>query len=308
MVKTEISEDYKRAADVIRKGGIVIFPTETVYGIGASSYNEEACKKIYKIKSRPQDNPFIIHVHSISEFEDLAFLELEYKNQIQSLIPGPISFILKKKKEVFSTGLPTIGLRVPSGNIISDFLKFAGPVSAPSANLSGKPSITRFNDIIEEFSGKVDFILKFKEPEIGIESTVIDLSVNPPILLRPGKISFSFLKIKFPNLILPSKEINEIKSPRVKYKHYSPDCKLQLIKSIKEISTIKKYGYIGFDSSIKTFHSVIVKTNEDYMKNLYSFFIDCDKKGIKEAYCDYPKDDDSKMALLNRLEKAVSGK
>ncbi|MCX8000508.1 MAG: L-threonylcarbamoyladenylate synthase, partial [Leptospiraceae bacterium] len=219
----ELTEDIEKAAHYIKNGKLVLFPTETVYGLGASSWNFEACEKIYKVKGRPKDNPFIIHVGRIEDIFELGEVHPKYEELIYKFSPGPISFILRKrKKNLFSTGLPTIGIRVPSLPKTIEFLKLAGPVSAPSANLSGKPSITKVEYLLETFQNSVDLLLLGEEPEIGIESTVIDLSHENPILLRPGKISSNEIKNFLPNLKIISKAEEKPVSPGLKYRHYSP--------------------------------------------------------------------------------------
>lgn len=301
----EISGDIEKAAYFIKQGKLVIFPTETVYGLGASSWNESACLKIYEVKGRPKDNPFIIHVGRIEDIFELAFVNPRYENFILNFSPGPISFILpKRKKKLFSSGLSTIGIRVPSFRKTQEFLKLAGPVSAPSANLSGKPSITKINYLIETFQNTVDFLLLGDEPEIGIESTVVDLSKDIPVLLRPGKISSQEIKKFLHNLEIPSKLENLTPlSPGVKYKHYAPDCIVKWYEG--ESLSLLENSYLGF-SNIPSAYSIQVKDNLDYMKNLYSFFIESDKRGIKIAYCDKPISDGFAEGIVNRVEKAIA--
>jgi L-threonylcarbamoyladenylate synthase len=144
LLKTEITENPESAGRILRDGGVVIFPTETVYGIGASSFNFESCEKIYKIKNRPKDNPFIVHFSDLDSIERVTHISNLNRDRIGSLTPGPISFILKKKVNIFSSGLNTIGVRIPNLVITNKMLRISGPVSAPSANISGKPSITNF--------------------------------------------------------------------------------------------------------------------------------------------------------------------
>ncbi len=226
-MQTIVSPDIEKASLVLKKGGVIIFPTETVYGIGADSRNLSACQKIYSIKNRPIDNPFIVHVDSFESMEKIAIIPKEYRKSIEQLIPGPITFILEKKDEsIFSSGLSTIGVRIPSHNIANAILRFSNiPISAPSANLSGKPSITRSRDAINEFSGKVDFILTGEDSDIGIESTVVDLTGITPLLLRPGRISFSELGKFFPSIKkYKSISLDKPVSPGMKYRHYAPDC------------------------------------------------------------------------------------
>ncbi len=298
------------AANVLQNGGVILFPTETVYGIGADSRNISACERIYSIKNRPTDNPFIIHVDSIESIDKIARIPKQYRDCITHFIPGPITFILEKKDEsLFSTGLSTIGVRVPSNTIANTLLKLSKiPVSAPSANLSGKPSITRAADAITQFQGKVDFILQGSDSEIGIESTVVDLTGTVPILLRPGKISYQEVKNLLPNLKkyeMNKKQLpDKPQSPGMKYRHYAPDCEVILCKKNESI-TGDAIAFIGFDLYPNVNFYVKVNTNLEYMHHLYSFFIDCDKKKIKKAFCQFPIQDEFEDVLLNRIEKAI---
>jgi L-threonylcarbamoyladenylate synthase len=309
-LKTIISPDIEKASLVLQRGGVIIFPTETVYGIGADSRNISACQKIYTIKNRPIDNPFIVHVDSIESMEQIAVIPKQYFDSISKLTPGPVTFILEKKEEsIFSSGLSTLGVRIPSHPLANALLKSTKiPIAAPSANLSGRPSITRSTDAIDVFSGKVDLILTGEDSEIGIESTVVDLSNNCPILLRPGGISFLELKKIFPNIEkykLTSKESNfKPASPGMKYRHYAPDCEILLLKE-NEFIIGEDNAYIGFRKTEGFRFHKMVHSNIEYMHSLYSFFIDCDSKKIKKAYCEFPIQDEFEEVLINRIEKAA---
>ncbi|MCB1158459.1 MAG: threonylcarbamoyl-AMP synthase [Leptospiraceae bacterium] len=305
-LETLITTDPALAGNILANAGIVIFPTETVFGIGASAYNEEACRKIYTIKNRPKDNPFILHISNLDRIKELAILKPEHQELISVFSPGPITYILPKKDEkLFSSGLPTIGLRIPSNPLAQKMLEHSNlPIAAPSANLSGKPSITRWEDAREVFKGKVNAILIGEQSEIGMESTVINLSTSPPVLLRPGGISFEELKFYLPDLKLGA-EINTelILSPGLKYKHYSPECVVIAVPKLPQIEELNA-GQIGFELNVKMGLNLKINNNQEYMKNLYSFFIDCEKKGLEKIYCELPKNDNLKETIMNRLEKA----
>lgn len=309
-MNTIISPDIEKASEVLKTGGVIIFPTETVYGIGTDSRNISACQKIYTIKNRPIDNPFIVHVDSIESMGQIAIIPEKYLDPISRLTPGPITFILEKKDEsVFSSGLSTLGVRIPSHPVANALLaKSKIPVSAPSANISGRPSITRLKDAVEIFSGKVDLILEGEDSEIGIESTVVDLTSASPVLLRPGRISFLELKIYFPSIRkykpVPKEEILKPASPGMKYRHYAPECEVIILDRNKFVQG-EGNAYIGFRQIEGASFQKNVKTNLEYMHFLYSFFIDCDSKKIKKAYCEAPLQDEFEEVLLNRIEKAA---
>lgn len=306
-MQTLVSSDIEKASLVLKNGGVIVFPTETVYGIGADSRNLTACQKIYSIKNRPKDNPFIVHLNSIESIEQIAVIPSIYKEAILSLVPGPITFILEKKDEtVFSTGLSTIGVRIPSNPIAKKLLEISNiPISAPSANLSGKPSITRLRDAITTLEGKVDFILEGEDSEIGLESTVVDLTKEVPILLRPGGVSYLSLQNYFPNIqrYEVSQPIESPASPGMKYRHYAPEADVILISANENLND-NESAYIGFrNQNVK--RKCIVKTNLEYMHHLYSFFIDCDRSRIKKVFCEIPAPDEFQETLLNRIHKSA---
>ena len=297
------------ASDVLRNGGVIIFPTETVYGIGADSRNIAACQRIYSIKNRPRDNPFIVHVDSIESMEQIAVIPKKYQDSISRLTPGPITFILEKKEDsIFSTGLSTIGVRIPSNEIAKELLRISKThISAPSANISGKPSITRSRDAIESFTGKVDFILTGEDSDIGFESTVVDLTGEIPILLRMGGISFNALIQVFPLIKKLDTEIDYAKpaSPGLKYRHYAPECEVILLQKEISIRLTKDTAYIGFKPKREAGFSLVINSNLEYMHHLYSFFIDCDQKKIRKAFCEYPIQDEFEEVIVNRIQKAA---
>ncbi|HMV42974.1 MAG TPA: L-threonylcarbamoyladenylate synthase [Leptospiraceae bacterium] len=307
-MQTIVSSDIEKASLVLKNGGVLVFPTETVYGIGADSRNLSACERIYSIKNRPKDNPFIVHVDSIESMGKIAVIPSHFKDAIERLTPGPITFIFEKKDEsIFSTGLSTIGVRIPSHPIARKLLEISKtPVSAPSANLSGRPSITRFKDAVSTLINKVDMILEGEDSEIGVESTVVDLTLSRPVLLRPGGISFTHLNQFFPNLqkYQESKEKNaKPASPGMKYRHYAPDAEVVLISPEEKIE-MESAAFIGFKEQSVKFQR-IVKTNLEYMHHLYSFFIDCDQRGFSRIYCSFPLTDEFEDVLLNRIYKSA---
>lgn len=248
-----------------------------------------------------------MHVFNIEEVKKIAHISNLANSIFEIYSPGPITLILKKKdKDLFSSNLDTIGVRIPRNKTALEFLLHVGvPICAPSANISGKPSITKLEDIESEFSEKVDLILKGEEPEIGLESTVIDFSVNPPILLRHGKISYIDLLEYIPDLRVVENVENAIKSPGLKYRHYAPDCKVILCDNLLDIERHENSAQIGFQFHLSLNINKKVKDNLEYMKELYSFFIQCDKNKIQTAYCEIPNEDKYKPALMDRISRAI---
>ncbi|EKR90398.1 tRNA threonylcarbamoyl adenosine modification protein, Sua5/YciO/YrdC/YwlC family [Leptospira santarosai str. CBC379] len=306
-VDTLITDSPFEAAKILLQGGIVVFPTETVYGIGASAFDFKACKRIYEVKNRPSDNPLILHVENLSSLKTYGKVDEKADLVFQNFSPGPITGIfIKRNRDLFTAGLNTVALRIPSNSTARVFLNLCGvPVAAPSANFSGKPSLTKIEYVLEEFSGKADCILRGEEPKIGIESTVIDFSSEFPVLLRPGFVDRNDLLKVLPDLKGIEFLSDETpRSPGLKYRHYAPVCKVVLKDSL--IGIQKEFGQIGFSVHSDSAYSVIVSSNEEYMKLLYSFFVECDRRGISEAWCETPQEKKGKEALLNRIGKAAS--
>lgn len=277
-LKLEINnESLDRAGEIIRAGGLVSFPTETVYGLGADALNEEAVASIYEAKGRPSDNPLIIHISSVESVEEIAYLDdiddtdkiakIDKNNKpsisrdtklelMKKFWPGPITFILKKKDivpDITSGGLSTVGVRLPSSKVARDFITAAKrPIAAPSANISGKPSPTRWQDVIEDMDGRIDAILKGNDCEVGIESTVLDLTGEIATIVRPGYITPKMIEEVTPVKYDKSLNLNPSKSdfkpiaPGMKYKHYAPKARVRIVKSqdlaIRLASEAKKHG------------------------------------------------------------------
>ena len=274
----DIKKDIKfieEAAEVIRVGGTVAFPTETVYGLGANALNEESVKKIFIAKGRPQDNPLIVHVSS----KDISSLVKDVPPIAQELInkfwPGPLTIILEKKDiipNMTSANLNTIGIRMPNSEIALKLIELSErPIAAPSANISGRPSPTEVERCVEDLNGRVDYIIGGESSYIGVESTIIDCTVNPPMVLRPGGITLEMLREIDSNIdideALKSKPTADLrpKAPGMKYRHYAPKAHLKIIrgKNEKTIEIIKEMleNYIEKNNDV-----AILTTDENLNK------------------------------------------
>ena len=235
--------DYNKlevAGEIIKKGGLVLFPTETVYGLGANGLDEEAVKKIYKAKGRSSDNPLILHISDIEMLGQIAkdISDIEFK-LMNAFWPGPFTIILNKKDivpSVVSGGLDTVGVRMPDNEIARNLIKFAGvPVAAPSANISGRPSGTNIKDIYQELSDKVDCIIDGWSTKIGVESTVVRVIDGVVHILRPGKITVEQITevagtpIVDKHVLGKLDDGTKVMSPGMKYKHYAPKTRCILV-------------------------------------------------------------------------------
>lgn len=256
-METKILEATKEnigiAAQTLRKGGLVAFPTETVYGLGANALDEEAVRKVYVAKGRPGDNPMIVHIARASDIGQLTrLLSPTIVTLIDNFWPGPLTLVVKKRPEVpqvTTGGLDTVAVRMPDSPVARELIRLAGvPVAAPSANLSGSPSPTRWEHVAEDLTGRVNMILKGEDCRVGIESTVLDLTGETPTILRPGVITATQIEAAIGKKIAIDPALNQKpevgdenfspKSPGMKYKHYAPKARMLVVEG--ERSRVKK--------------------------------------------------------------------
>lgn len=328
----EDNECISEAADIIKDGGIVAFPTETVYGLGANALNEEAVKKIFEAKGRPQDNPLIVHVAD----KDISNIVTEVTPLAQKVIdrfwPGPITIILNKKDiipDVTSAGLKSIGIRMPSDKIAQELIKKSNvPIAAPSANISGRPSPTDVERCVEDLEGRVDYILGGPKSIVGVESTILDCTVDPPVILRPGGITLEMLKeidqrIEIDKAILqkPSKDLKP-KAPGMKYRHYAPKAPVKIIngdnkKTIEKINEMihnymckgKKVGILASSSNFSLYKEGEVidmgSSLEEIAYNLFESLRDLDDRGVDIILSESFQEEGVGIAIMNRLKKAA---
>lgn len=321
--------DLNEAALCIKNGGLVLFPTETVYGLGADGLNSIAVKNIFIAKGRKQDNPLILHISNKEMISRIArdITPLEQK-LIDKFFPGPFTLILKKSNivpDVVSANLDTVGIRMPTNKIAHDLIELSDtPIAAPSANISGKPSGTNVNDIFDELGDKVDYIIDGGQTDIGVESTVVRVIDNTIHILRPGKITKDDLLEVCNNVIIDSHVLGDIKegekilSPGMKYRHYAPNSKCLLIytdndkKFIDKVNLLKKENNKilvlcrnhlcnNFDYSIPLGESL-----EDISKNIFSDLRKVDDYDANLVVIEGVPSDGLGLAIMNRLIRACS--
>ena len=319
-------DDLKIAAELLDSGKTVIFPTETVYGLGANALAETAAEKIFLAKGRPSDNPLIVHIGNI---DDLSPLVKEIPETAEKLIekfwPGPLTLIFKKSDIVPKTvtgGLDTVAVRMPSHEIASKLLKFCSvPIAAPSANLSGKPSPTVFRHVKDDMDGRVDAIIDGGDCSVGVESTVLDISGEKPILYRPGGVTAEEIEALIGKIVITTKakEGETPKSPGLKYKHYSPDADVillhgieeEVIDFINEQCQVKNVGLLTFDEFSYFNDKVVVqslgsnKHPENAAHKLFTALRELDAKGVDVIYAPEIPDSGMWRAVRNRLYRAA---
>ncbi len=323
------TRSIRSAADIIRSGGIVVFPTETVYGIGASAFNEDACRKIYRIKGRAPDNPLIVHVSSMKMAKSVGDIPARYSRILSHEWPGPLTVVVKAKESVPKTvtgGLRTVAMRMPDNSIALELIKRSGvPIAAPSANISKRPSSTDATNAKRYFMGKVDAIIDSGSTEIGIESTVLRLSDLS--ILRPGSYTPEHVREAFgrwPKMAFASKGVSRPPSPGMKYRHYSPEKPIYLFigdigrlpSIIKRSGSSGKFTFIGSKESCAAMKScsagVLDLGNRsrphEIAHNLFSALIALDSKKSKFGIIESFDESGIGIAIMNRIRKACSNK
>lgn len=320
----------ERAANFIKNGDLVAFPTETVYGLGADGLNNQACLKIFKAKHRPADNPLILHISHISMLDNLVEEISEGHRKLFDLWPGPMTLIFKKSKlipDAVTAGGDTVAIRFPSDEIARDLIsKSKTPIAAPSANISGRPSPTKADDVYFDMDGVIPMILDGGESNIGIESTVIDLSTDQATILRPGYYTYEYLKgiiddIKLDDSLVDDSKIP--KSPGQKYKHYAPKAKMKVFVGDKAIDYIqklainysnegKKVGILAFEEDKEKFNdyaflSLGSKRDLRAMSHvLFSYLREMDKLGVEIILAEGVRENNLGKSIMNRMKKAAA--
>ena len=330
---SEDEKEIQEAAEIIKNGGTVVFPTETVYGLGADGLNSEAVKKIFEAKGRPQDNPLIIHVSS----KDLNLYAEEVPQIANKLVekfwPGPLTIILKKKDIVpneTSASLDSIGIRMPNNEIALKLIELSETtIAAPSANISGRPSPTDLQRCVEDLDGKVDCILGGEQSDIGVESTIVDCTVNPPLVLRPGGVTLEMLREIDPNInidpaIMKKPEPNlKPKAPGMKYRHYAPKAKVTIVSGNKKntIEKIKEMVHYNIEKKKKVCILTVDENEKEYSegikislgslndlstvaRNLFETLRKCDDIGADVVFAESFEQKGVGIAIMNRLNKA----
>lgn len=325
-------DKLKEASKYIKEGHLVVFPTETVYGLGADGLNSQACKKIFKAKNRPSDNPLILHISNINQLDKLVRnVPDQAKLLAKNLWPGPLTMIFKKSNlipSVVTAEGDTVAIRMPKDPIARRFIEFCEtPIAAPSANISGRPSPTNANDVYFDMNGRVSVIIDGGDCEIGIESTVLDLTEDKPMILRPGFYTYEYIKGFLPNLVLDDSLVNDNvvpKSPGQKYKHYAPKAHMKIYvgdnsaryiyeEAKKNIELGKKVGILVFEQDIENFYdfdfvSLGDKDNLIEMSHvLFSALRILDKKGVDLILAQGVEDKSLGKSIMNRMKKSASG-
>ena len=324
-------EDIERAAEIIRQGGLVAFPTETVYGLGADALNPEAVGKVYAAKGRPSDNPMIVHISSKDDLTRLTFEITEDMKKLADVFwPGPLTMVVPARPvvpKVTTGGLDTVAVRMPSDLTAASLITASGvPIAAPSANLSGKPSPTTARHVIDDLDGRIDAIIEGGDCQVGIESTVVDMTGSVPAVLRPGIITQEQLSsalgktVELDPVLLTKHEIKrgeglletdgdfKPKSPGMKYKHYAPKAEMIIYKGDREKAALamaeEKLRRVECGQKVE----IIIYDDEEPEKAAREFFAKlraCDKAGVDVILAAALKEDGVGFAVMNRMFKSA---
>lgn len=321
-------ENIKYAAEVIKEGGLVAFPTETVYGLGANALDEVAVKKVYEAKGRPSDNPMIVHIARASDIGQLTrMLSPDIVNLIDNFWPGPLTMIVKSKDtvpKVTRGGLPTVGVRLPDNEIARKLIEYSGlPIAAPSANISGRPSPTRVEDVIEDLDGKVDIILKGDDCRVGIESTVLDVSGDKLMILRPGLITADQLEAAVGKEVVYDPTLNvdprereakgeeELipKAPGMKYKHYAPKADMLIVEGQRDKVKNEVLRLKALNEGLGNKVGVLLFEEQQFIQAAHDFFAklrDLDHQDVDMIIAGALTDVDGVgFAVMNRMLKSA---
>jgi L-threonylcarbamoyladenylate synthase len=307
---TTSEEDIITAAKLLRDGNLVAFPTETVYGLGADIYRENAIEAIYRVKGRPLDNPLIVHIGNKEDIHTVAIdISVDAEKLIEIFFPGPLTLVLKRHPSIhdaISKGLPTIAVRMPSHPVALSLIQKTGhPIAAPSANLSGKPSPTTAQHVLEDLDGKIAAVIDGGSCEVGIESTVIDMTNTLPVVVRPGKITAEELSIVLDKTIkIYSGDMNHVVSPGMKYRHYAPTSAIHIIDALELGDDVIDDSVILSNVAVhRGSHTELVPLTTHM---LFAAFRMADKKGYQNITVVVDEETKKQEGLMNRLQKAAA--
>ncbi|MCM1190242.1 MAG: L-threonylcarbamoyladenylate synthase [bacterium] len=324
----------RRAGSIIREGGLVAFPTETVYGLGGDALNPDSSRKIYAAKGRPQDNPLIVH---ICRFEDMrriaARIPEEAAKLAEAFWPGPLTMILNKSDCVpaeTTGGLDTVAVRFPANKTAQKLIEYGGGyVAAPSANRSGRPSPTLAKYVCEDMDGRIDMIVDGGGVEIGLESTIVDLTVSPPQILRPGYVTKEMLEAVLGEVAVDAAVLNADsgqvpRAPGMKYRHYAPRGELVIVEgSPADVAAYinraagedsvrgEKTGVIGTSEFLREYRTDVVKCvgsrkeEESIARRLFTVLREFDEEGVTRIYSESFEASGLGQAIMNRLLRAA---
>ena len=306
-------ELVRRGSEIIKSGGLVAFPTETVYGLGANALDAEAVRHIYETKGRPSDNPLILHVSSIEMTEGLVELNWRARMLMEKFWPGPLSIVLPAKEVIPSRtrgGLPTAAVRMPDAPVALALIKFSNlPIAAPSANISGRPSPTDAETVRRDVGDKIPLVIDGGETRFGVESTVIDMTGEHAVLLRPGGLAKEDIESELgEEVLLPQDQTMIKRSPGTRYRHYAPNVPLILAAPDEIPSDAENWAWMGVaEPNGNPTKKIKFRDDAEYARELFRAMRALEKSGVSAIYAEIPEERGIGRALRDRLIRAAGG-
>ena len=328
-LSAQAAETAQIAADIIKNGGLVAIPTETVYGLAANGLDASAVAKIFIAKGRPQDNPLILHIADAAQMDTLCHHIPESAYRLaERFWPGPLTLVLPAKDRVpkcTTGGLPTVAVRCPDNGVTREIIRLAGvPVAAPSANISGKPSTTTAQHVLHDHDGRIDAIVDGGSCRVGVESTIVDLTEERPRLLRPGGITPEQLLAVLGDLVVDKAVTGHVandavvKAPGMKYRHYAPDCQVIIVSGSREAAARYIHGHFGNGDRVLCFEEELPlyadcaplaygreADAESLSAGLFAALRILDEGGVNRVFARCPEGGGVAYAVQNRLKKAA---
>ena len=312
-------EAIEKAAEVIQGGGLVAFPTETVYGLGADALSPDAVQRIFQAKGRPADNPLIVHVEGKEAAARVGQVDGRSRRLMDLFWPGPLTLVIAAAAGIpgeVTGGLDTVAVRMPAHTVAIDLIRRSGaPIAAPSANRSGRPSPTTAEAVLEDLKGRIELILDAGPTAVGVESTVLDVTGDRPVLLRPGGVSLEVLNEAAGPVLFSPGGPGERRSPGTRYRHYAPSIPVVLFEAGKDwtgepglFRRGAKVAYLGMSPSpVTVVGEVRFTTMEEYAKGLFSALRDLERSGVDVILAELPAGEGVGLAVRDRLSRAASG-
>lgn len=327
-MNTLVLTDIDQAAALLRSGGVVAFPTETVFGLGADATNAQAIQRLFNAKGRPSDNPLIVHLAARDHWPRVArSLPPIAARLLERFAPGPLTVVLPKQPAIqaaVTAGLDTVAMRIPAHSQARQLIELAGvPVAAPSANRSSRPSGTTWQSVLEDLDGLIDAVLCGDTCEVGIESTVVDCTTQPPRLLRPGAISLSRLQAIAPEIAIADRDSPQVNSPGLRHPHYQPQAELQIVENAQQLERllVERFpgpdrerrlalcGYAGLDTTQLSHQLGLARqfaSVESYARHFYEFLRGADRLGLQSIFCQAAPTGGLGDALNDRMRRAAA--
>ncbi|PAP77839.1 L-threonylcarbamoyladenylate synthase [Rubrivirga marina] len=311
-MRTRLFQDPVDAAAVLRDGGLCAIPTETVYGLAARADEASAVARVFEAKGRPSDNPLIVHLGDAAEADVIAHVTEVGRALLDAFAPGPLTVVLPARlglPPAVTAGLDTVAIRVPAAPLALAVLGKTGPLVAPSANRSGRPSPTTWEAVIDDLDGRIGAVLQGPPTDVGIESTVVDATGDTPLILRPGAVTLDALRALVPNAraVDPGAEAAR-RSPGTRHRHYAPRARVRLVHSVDQAEPAPEAAWIGVSEPPPGYAQVTACADAaDYARRLFDAFRRADAAGLGRIDAEVVPEVGIGVALLDRLRRAAAG-